>query len=282
MSTWVIGDLHGCGQSFAKLRESIQFSPERDTLILVGDLVNRGSSSLETLRWIVANDACVRVVLGNHDVHLLWCALGAGMPKGLDTLQEIIDAPDSATLIAWLRKQPFVRTEADALIVHAGIHPSWSVEDARAWSQKLSARLQASDAGAFLDRMRARFPIDDDEGALFLALDVLTRMRAVSRTTAALDEQFSGTLADMPKADVPWFRVPAVHPRPKHVFFGHWAALSFHVELPYVGLDSGCVWGRGLTAWRLDDGHTHFEPAVDGPPSMTDGQRRNCGFGQRR
>lgn len=282
MSTWVIGDLQGCGQSFAKLRESIGFSAERDTLVLVGDLVNRGSTSLETLRWVVQNDASVRVVLGNHDLHLLWCALGAGTPKGRDTIQEIIDAPDCDLLISWLRRQPFVRYAGDALIVHAGLHPSWSVEDAQRWSDKLSARLQADDAGAFLDRVRARFPKDDDEKQLFFAHDVLTRMRTLSRRTLELDEHYSGPLDDVPEGRVPWFRVRALHPRPKHVFFGHWAALGFHSERPYTALDSGCVWGRGLTAWRLEDGYVHYEPAIDTPPVMTDGQRRNCGFGQRR
>lgn len=265
MSTWIVGDVHGCGETFAKLRERIQFQPDTDHLIFVGDLVNRGPTSLETLRWIVAHDHCVSTVLGNHDLHLLWCALGAGMPRGRDTIAEIIDAPDADELIGWLRKQPFAIKKKGVLIVHAGIHPSWSVKEALSWSQLLSERLQSPDAGRFLNRMRAGHHKERGDTAEFHALDVLTRMRTLRRGTRALTYNYSGPLSEVPKGQKAWFRARTPHSRPAQVFFGHWAALGFHVEAPYICVDSGCVWGRGLTAWELETGTRVFQPALDAP-----------------
>lgn len=293
MSTWIIGDLHGCAASFRALRDTLNFDETRDTLVLVGDLVNRGSGSLETLRWIVEHKHCVRTVLGNHDIHLLWCALGSGTPHGRDTLLEILQAPDAHVLIQWLRAQPFAQiigdavtgdtvtgdtvtgdtVTGDALVLHAGIHPHWRVKDALHWSDRLQAQLQAPDAGAFLDRMREERAEHPDDHAAFEAMDVFTRMRVLERSDLSLNTTYSNTLENIPEHLVPWFRVQSEHPRPRAVFSGHWAALGFHQEPPYIALDSGCVWGNGLTAWRLEDGHHVFQPAIDPPVTQSDGQR---------
>lgn len=266
MARWIVGDLHGCGETFARLRASIGLDQSDDTLILVGDLINRGPTSLETLRWIVDNRERVRVVLGNHDVHLLWCALGSGMPKHKDTLKEILNAPDRERLIAWLREQPFALVEDDALIVHAGIHPTWSVDYALEMSARIRARLLADDAGSFLNRMRAGYPQNDDERELFLAMDVLTRMRTLHRHNLAMDATYSGPLDELPGGSIPWFSAHAEHPRPERVFFGHWAALGYHRHGVYQCLDSGAVYGRSMTAWRLEDGVVHVEPALERRP----------------
>lgn len=265
MSTWIVGDVHGCGESFAALRARIQFQPNTDHLIFVGDLVNRGPTSLETLRWIVEHEHCVTTVLGNHDLHLLWCALGAGMPRGRDTIAEIINAPDADALIDWLRRQPLAAMHNGALIVHAGIHPAWTVEEALSWSEVLSERLQGPDAGRFLNRMRGGLHQEDEDAAEFYALDVLTRMRTLHRGTRTLCYSYSGTLREVPRNLKAWFRARSPHARPAQVFFGHWAALGFHVEAPYICVDSGCVWGRGLTAWELETGTRIFQPAIDAP-----------------
>lgn len=274
MSTWIVSDLHGCGESFEKLRTVMQFDPTEDTLYLVGDLVNRGPRSLETLRWIVEHKHCVHAVLGNHDLHLLWCALGAGMPKGRDTLYDILHAPDAEALISWLRTQPFARLVGDTLIVHAGIHPRWTIEETLEHSERLQGILSGAGAGRFLDRMRARHKEKESDAADFDAIDVFTRMRTLVRGSQQLDETYSGTLAKIPSHLQPWFRALSPHPRPKQVFFGHWAALGFHEEAPYIGIDTGCIWGGGLTAWRLEDGVRIFQPALDEPVKLTDGQRR--------
>lgn len=266
MAHWIVGDIHGCGDTFSKLRETIEFDDSRDTLILVGDLINRGPTSLETLRWIVANDHCVRAILGNHDVHLLWCALGSGMPKHKDTLNDILNAPDREELIGWLRKQPLARREGDALIVHAGIHPTWSVEYALEISERISTRLQADDAGSFLNRMRAGFPQDENERELFQGMDVLTRMRTLHRNSLDIDASYSGIYEEIPGGNIAWFDLDATKPRTNQVFFGHWAALGFHKRDVYQCLDSGCVWGRAMTAWRLEDGHIVTVKAVDKRP----------------
>lgn len=276
MSTWIIGDLHGCAASFRALRKTLNFDSSHDTLVFVGDLVNRGSGSLETLRWVVEHQHCVRTVLGNHDIHLLWCALGAGTPHGRDTILEILQAPDAPTLIDWLRAQPFAQmigNAGEALVVHAGIHPHWRVEDALRWSDRLQAQLQAPDAGAFLDRMRQARDAPPTDRHAFVAMDVLTRMRTLKRSDLSLDMTYNNTLQNIPPHLVPWFDVPSEHPRPRAVFSGHWAALGFHQSPPYIALDSGCVWGNGLTAWRLEDGYHVFQPAIDPPVIQSDGQR---------
>lgn len=273
MSTWIIGDLHGCAASFRALRDRLNFDETRDTLVFVGDLINRGSGSLQTLRWVVEHKHCVRTVLGNHDIHLLWCALGKGTPHGRDTLLDILQAPDAPALIQWLRAQPFAQIIGGALIVHAGIHPRWRIEDALRWSDKLQKQLQAPDAGTFLDRMRRSRDEHPSDHAAFEAMDILTRMRALKRSDLSLDTTYTNTLQNVPEHLVPWFRVQSEHPRPPAVFSGHWAALGFHQEPPYIALDSGCVWGNGLTAWRLEDGHHVFQPAIDPPVTQSDGQR---------
>ncbi len=263
MSTWIIGDLQGCGKSFSALRDNIAFQQEKDTLILVGDIVNRGPTSLETLRWVVEHQHCVQTVLGNHDIHLLWCALGNGQPRGRDTLDEILEAPDRHELIEWLRQQPLILNLPQAVVVHAGLHPTWSLAHAYKWAQHIHAMLTGDEAGDFLDRMRADAPQNDHEQRVMDALDVLTRMRALNRNDLRPNFGYNGTLNKVPSELVAWFLVPAQHARPPHVFFGHWAALGFHTYGPYVGLDSGCVWGNGLTAWCLEDGRQVFQPAVD-------------------
>lgn len=270
MNTWIIGDLQGCAESFAALRKKLCFDRTRDTIYLVGDIVNRGPASLETLRWVYQHRDCVFPVLGNHDLHLLWCALGSGVPHGRDTILEILRAPDVDTLIEWLRQQPLARTLEDALIVHAGVHPSWTIEDTIRRAKVAETILQSPDAGAFLNRMRRGEPHTHHEAQIIETLDVLTRMRALHRNDWSLDAHYSGGLPDLPDALIPWFEVPTTHPRPDRIFFGHWAALGVHVHLPYVALDSGCVWGNALTAWHVDNETTVTQAAIDRPVTHTD------------
>ena len=263
MSKWIIGDLHGCAATFGQLRAAIEFDETRDRLILVGDLINRGPASLQTLRWIVDHQNSLRTVLGNHDLHLLWCALGCGMPKHKDTLDDILQSPDREELIHWLRAQPLALEEDDALIVHAGIHPDWTVDYAQTMSERASQCLRADDAGNFLNRWRAGYPNDDSEREIFRAMDILTRMRTLRRDTLALDLAYSGALADTPASNIAWFKADTAHARPAQVFFGHWAALGFHSHQRYQCLDSGAAWGRAMTAWRLEDGRFVTRPTVE-------------------
>lgn len=273
MSTWIIGDLQGCAASFGALRKKIAFDPSRDVLHLVGDLVNRGPASLDTLRWVFEHRHCVHTVLGNHDLHLLWCALGSGTPHGRDTLLDILHAPDADELIDWLRTQPLLRVLEDAVIVHAGIHPTWRIASALEKATAAQRQLQSTHAGDFLDRMRAQNPQNQSEAEIFQDLDILTRMRTLYRADLSLNTRYAGTLENIPSDAVPWFQVPSQHPRPLPIFFGHWAALGVHQHPPYHALDSGCVWGNSLTAWRLEDGTIVQQPAIDPPVEQTDGQR---------
>ena len=94
MATWVIGDVHGCWRTLQALLESIEWRPEDDELWFVGDLVNRGPWSLEVLRWAYEQRSGLKIVLGNHDLHLLARAAGVTRAKSDDTLDDILHAPD--------------------------------------------------------------------------------------------------------------------------------------------------------------------------------------------
>ena len=137
MATYAIGDIQGCYLTFRKLLEKIQFDPVRDRLWLVGDLVNRGPRSLETLRWVYRNRDSIRIVLGNHDLKLLAAAAGASPPKQRDTLDELLAAPDRTELFDWLRHQPFLFEEGPVVLVHAGLLPSWSLDQARGYAREV-------------------------------------------------------------------------------------------------------------------------------------------------
>src|SRR5690625_813470 len=273
MNTWIIGDLQGCADSFEALRQRIHFDSTRDAIYLVGDIVNRGPGSLRTLRWVYQHRQSTFTVLGNHDLHLLWCALGSGTPRGPDTILESLKAPDADELIAWVRQQPLVRQIHQAIIVHAGIHPTWTLQETLTRAEAAEHKLQSEDAGAFLDRMRKRTPANAEDAHLMESLNVLTRMRTLERSDLSLNLDYNGTLADLPEHLTPWFDVPSDHARPGQVFFGHWAALGFHVQTPYIALDSGCVWGNALTAWHLEKDNTVVQPAIDRPVEQTDGER---------
>lgn len=273
MRTWIIGDLQGCAESFRALRQRIAFDPAQDTLHLVGDLVNRGPGSLDTLRWVVDHQHCVHTVLGNHDLHLLWCALGSGTPSGRDTILEILEAADREKLIDWLRKQPLLRKQSDAMIVHAGLHPTWSIATAIHKARAAETMLQSPNAGEFLDRMRAQNPRNATEQQVIEDLDIFTRMRTLRRADWTLNTHYAGTLDKVPDDSIAWFQIPSEHPRPLPLFFGHWAALGVHQHPPYFALDSGCVWGNTLTAWCLEEGRYVQQPAIDSPVEINDGAR---------
>lgn len=248
MSTWIVGDLQGCATSFERLLSTIAFEPGRDTLYLVGDIVNRGPRSLDALRLVHKHDNAMQSVLGNHELHLLWCARGEGNPRGRDTLREILDAPDSGLLVDWVSSLPLLLEFDDALICHAGIHPTWSMNDARNYAQECEVALRHAD-GAWLNRYRAKTPRDRSEASMFRTLDLLTRMRALRVADLEPDYAYNSTYDGLPDELCAWFDAASPHARPARVYFGHWAALGHHHDDPYVALDTGCVWGNGLSAW---------------------------------
>lgn len=267
MARYAVGDLQGCAQPFDALLERLPLQRGRDRLWLVGDLVNRGPASLAALRRAKALDPDAVTVLGNHDVLLLAMVLAGVEPKGGHTLQEVLDAPDRDELVAWLRERPLLHRDDDHVLVHAGIHPRWSLAQAESLARDVEARLRGPDAATLL---RASFEADLDRWDDALegldrekaALRVLTRMRCLDEAGRLLG--YTGPLDEVPDGAWPWWRAPSRRALGLRVVFGHWAALGLHREPGVLALDSGCVYGRALTAVRLEDDVTWQVACGDG------------------
>jgi bis(5'-nucleosyl)-tetraphosphatase (symmetrical) len=269
VATYAIGDIQGCFDSLTKLLARIGFDPAADRLWLVGDLVNRGPRSLEVLRW--AHDLGDRAVavLGNHDLHLLMRAAGVIKKKKLDTLDRILDASDCDRLLDWLRHRPLLHREGDRVMVHAGLHPAWSMETAAALAAEVEALLRAPDWRARIRALKKKEPPAwraDLTGAerLQAITGVLLRTR-VCTPDGRIAHQFSGPPREAPAGYIPWYAVPGACWRTpgQCVVFGHWAALGLHLDAACMGLDTGCVWGGALTAVRLEDRRVVRVPAVE-------------------
>ncbi len=263
MATWAIGDVQGCFGTLERLLSRIRFDPASDRLWLVGDLVNRGPRSLEVLRWARGLGGVLTAVLGNHDLHLLARGLGSAPPRKDDTLEEVLSAPDSGELLAWLRERPFVYRESGYLLVHAGLLPAWTPEDAEALGAEAEKGLRSSSAGVFL-RAVFRRPSGALPPEAARAARVFTSLRAVTADGQPL-EGFSGAPRAVPAGSRPWYDIPSRRSSTETVVFGHWAALGFLRAPGLYGLDTGCVWGGSLTAVRLEDGEVMVEKSVERP-----------------
>lgn len=266
MATWAIGDIQGCNVTLQRLLARIGWRPGGDRLWLTGDLVNRGAASLDVLRWAVEHQGDLTVVLGNHDIHLLARAADLVRPKSRDTLEELLAAPDLPRLVAWLRRQPLLHRDGEHTMIHAGLLPEWTVDRAQALAAEAETMLRQPDGAFLLELFQTRSVQPWDEattgiGRHAAVVGALTRLRTLTldgRPCAA----YSGPPASAPSDCVAWFDHPLRRSRGQRVVFGHWAALGLHVTADVVALDTGCVWGGALTAWRLDDGHIEQEPAA--------------------
>ena len=257
MATYAIGDLQGCFLSLQRLISLIRFNPRQDRLWFVGDLVNRGPASLEVLRFIKSLGSAAVTVLGNHDLFLIAVAAGLTPLRRKDTLAPVLNAPDCEELIDWLRRQPLMHREDEYVMVHAGLLPQWSVEQAAALAAEATAGLQSADWQTLL---LALHPSGHLQWAPSLTgstrwatiTKVLTRLRACS-TDGRMESEFSGPPELTPAGFHPWFRIPGRHSADATVVCGHWAASGLKIEPGLLALDSGCVYGRQLTAVRLED-----------------------------
>ena len=255
MATWVLGDVHGCFATLEALFARLPFAPDRDRLWLVGDLVNRGPDSLGVLRWAkgLAERMGERfaVVLGNHDLRLLACAAGIATPRGRDTLDAVLAAPDREELVEWLASRPFLHRDGDRVLVHAGLLPGWTLEEAERWAGRLEAAFAGPLRPALLKPPAAAGGRDGVPEELRAALAAFTLLRTCTADGHLCP--FSGPPDEAPPGCVPWFRIPGRRSARATVVFGHWAALGLLVEPRLIALDTGCVWGQRLTAIRLDD-----------------------------
>jgi bis(5'-nucleosyl)-tetraphosphatase (symmetrical) len=257
MATYAIGDVQGCYDQLMRLLERAGYDERRDVLWFVGDLVNRGPQSAQTLRFAKSLGPRQVTVLGNHDLALLVVAEGIKKPHRGDTFGEILQAPDRDELIAWLRHQKLMHAGDGYAMVHAGLLPQWSVAQALALSREVEAALQGPDHREFLKDMYGNEPVrwrDDLAGydRLRIIVNAMTRARMVTPDGAM---EFSHRLgpATAPAGYLPWYDVPARASRGTPIIFGHWAALGLLLREDVVGLDTGCVWGRSLSALRLED-----------------------------
>ena len=257
MATYAIGDVQGCYSELCTLLEEIRYDERRDRLWFVGDLVNRGPGSLETLRLVKGLGARAVTVLGNHDLHLVALACGYGRARGDDTLDAVLDAPDRNELINWLRTLPLLHADGGYVMVHAGLLPQWSVEKAQALAREVEAELRGPTHMEFLARLYGSKPEAWSEnltGAdrLRVIVNAMTRMRFCT-AEGRMEFHSKGESALAPVGYLPWFDVPQRGSAEATIVCGHWSALGLKLLPNLIALDAGCVWGGQLTAIRLED-----------------------------
>ncbi|WP_285419323.1 symmetrical bis(5'-nucleosyl)-tetraphosphatase [Pseudomonas sp. efr-133-TYG-5] len=262
MATYAVGDLQGCLEPLKCLLEQVAFDPALDRLWLVGDLVNRGPQSLETLRFLYGMRESLVCVLGNHDLHLLAAAKNIERLKKSDTLREILDAPDCAELMQWLRQQKLMHYDErrEVAMVHAGIPPQWSLRKALKCAEEVENALRDDNLfPAFLDGMYGNEPAKWDSELkgvtrLRVITNYFTRMRFCT-AEGKLDLKSKEGLDSAPPGYKPWFLHKERKTRGLRIIFGHWAALVGDVREPGIcALDTGCVWGGSLTLMNVDSG----------------------------
>jgi len=257
MATLVIGDVQGCYDQLMRLLERAGYDERRDVLWFVGDLVNRGPKSLETVRFVKRLGDRAVTTLGNHDLNLLAVAAGIRRPHRGDTDGDIRAAPDCDELLDWLRRQKLMHAEGGYAMVHAGLLPQWTIERALTLAREVEAALAGPDCRDLLRDMYGNAPTrwrDDLAGTerLRVIVNAMTRMRLVS-PDGEMEFSHKLGLASAPAGYLPWYDAPDRASRGMPVLFGHWAALGLVVREDAVCLDTGCVWGRALSALRLED-----------------------------
>jgi bis(5'-nucleosyl)-tetraphosphatase (symmetrical) len=257
MATYAIGDIQGCYDELRRLLDRLGFEPERDKLWLVGDLVNRGPSSLRVLRFVRELGGRAVVVLGNHDLHLL--ALGAGNLKYAkkSNLHEVLEAPDRDELLNWLRQRPLMHYDANKgfAMLHAGLAPQWDLPTALSCAHEVECALRGADYASYLHQMYGNEPSTWSESLagmdrLRFITNCLTRLRYCTIDGAlALTEK--GPPGSQAPGHLPWFEIPSRATRGDRIIFGHWSTLGYRADANVWALDSGCLWGGRLTAIRV-------------------------------
>jgi bis(5'-nucleosyl)-tetraphosphatase (symmetrical) len=257
MAILAIGDVQGCYDPLMRLLERADYDESRDVLWFVGDLVNRGPQSAQTVRFARRLGGRQVTVLGNHDLALLVVADGIKKPHRSDTFGDVLAAPDRDELLAWLRHQKMMHADGGYAMVHAGLLPQWSIARALALAREVEAALQGADHREFLRHMYGNEPARWSEelagyDRLRVIVNAMSRMRLVNAQGAMEFSHKTGP-ANMPAGYVPWYEAPGRASRGTPVLFGHWAALGLRLTADAICLDSGCVWGRALSALRLED-----------------------------
>ena len=260
MSTYLIGDIQGCDSAFERLLNTISFSPSRDTLYLLGDLINRGPESAQVLRRCMHLGDAVKPLLGNHDLHLLASAYGVRKPGKRDTLQSILEAPDRDALLHWISQQPLARYLKNSpgqrlLMVHAGVLPQWSLETTLALADEVHQIIRSDALPDFLAHMYGNEPNQWSEqltgsNKLRVIVNALTRIRFCS-VEGAMDFESSESADAAPEGLIPWFDCPERQTANDIIAFGHWSTLGLINRANLLALDTGCIWGGCLSAMEI-------------------------------
>lgn len=269
MALYLIGDIQGCDAALAQLLDTIAFSPSRDTLYVLGDLVNRGPASDQVLRRLMAYGDAARCLLGNHDLHLLAVACHAHHAKRKDTIACVLQAPDSAAMLHWLRHQHMALCEhiggQEVLMVHAGVLPQWTPERTLQLAAEVQQVLRGPQAADFFSTMYANHPAQWSESLqgterIRLIVNALTRLRYCT-AEGVMEFESKGGAEHAPQGYMPWFDVPGRASAGAIVAFGHWSTLGWLHRTDVYAMDLGCVWGGKLAALRLES-RTHWSPEL--------------------
>lgn len=259
MALYLIGDVQGCDAALGRLLDEIAFSPSRDTVVLLGDLVNRGPDSAAVLRRVRAYGASAKSLLGNHDLHLLGVANGARKSGRKDTLDALLAASDRDALLDWLRHQSMALHlrvgDRDLLMLHAGVLPQWTVSDVLRLAGEVERVLRGPQLGDFVRTMYGNEPDHWREALtgharLRAIVNALTRLRFCTEAGVMEFESKDGA-ATAPAGYMPWFDVPGRRTASATVAFGHWSTLGWLSRPDLMSTDTGCVWGGCLSAVRL-------------------------------
>ncbi len=253
---WAFGDIQGCAHALASLLNRPEISPDAE-LWFAGDIVNRGPGSLEAIRLIKNLGARAKVILGNHDLHLLAVAAGVRKLGKSDTLDAILQAPDRDELLFWLRNRPLLVREHNHVMVHAGILPAWTIDQAESLAHEVESALRQDNWQQAINDMYGEKPLLWDPSLngkerLCFIVNAMTRMRFCDATDGSLDFKQKGK-PKIINGLKPWFEIPGKRDLKETVIFGHWSALGLKIRPDIVCLDTGCVWGRSLTALCLQD-----------------------------
>lgn len=257
MALYLIGDVQGCNSALDRLLAKLDFSASRDTLYLLGDLVNRGPDSAGVLRRLMRLGESARCLLGNHDLSLLAVAHGLRKPHRNDTMESVLLASDRDAMLDWLRHQKLAMYDNGILMVHGGVLPQWDVATTLALAGEVEHVLRGDDIQGFLAQMYGNQPAqwsESLEGAdrLRIIVNALTRLRFCT-PDGVMDLKTSGGIDAAPPGYLPWFDVPHRKTANTTVAFGHWSTLGFLKRPGIVSLDTGCVWGGCLSALRLGE-----------------------------
>jgi bis(5'-nucleosyl)-tetraphosphatase (symmetrical) len=255
---YLIGDVQGCCDALDRLLAEIGFSPSRDHLVLMGDLVNRGPSSLATLKRVRGLGDAATCLLGNHDLHLLAVAHGVRKPRQDDTLDDVLGSKRRDEWIDWLRRRRMAHRHCGWLLVHAGVVPQWDVRTTLALAAELEEHLRGPDLPALLKQMYGNEPAQWSESLQGaerwrFTINVLTRIRFCT-PDGRLELRAKEGVEAAPPGTLPWFDVATRRTRGTPIAFGHWSTLGLINRPDLLALDSGCVWGGALSAVRVDGG----------------------------